>query len=302
MTHGGVFGRVFAHGLFSRLLLRRAQFEMFENFLARPAHGGAAELDQFVRAMELEQADLADLHRQRDNRADRPPSRERMMRSCVMLKVLTITEARPGARRPSLVQAASQSIDRAVCSESIMLARLSARPAARALPSAISGRFVQCAAAARAFAADGERDHAIGADGARDIDRNGIDDRAVEQPAPADAAPARIRRAARRRRASLRPVGRSSARFRGPRRSPWRRRRNEHGRSSMRSSPSAASSRARSRSAADQAAAAERDVDEAENAAPGKRAGEDSRARRASRPRSSRRPPRRSRRRRRRPA
>ena len=39
---------------------------------------------------------------------------------------------------------------------------------------------------ARHVAADGERQHPFGAERARDVDRHGIDDRAVEQPAPAD--------------------------------------------------------------------------------------------------------------------
>ena len=151
-----------------------------------------------------------------------PARRERMMRSCVMLKVLTITAARPGGSFPrwsrpgaSIGRAASRRARPGGSGSRGDFRRRDRRRRGSCMRRAVAGNL----------AADRERDDAVGAERAGDVDRHRIDDGAVKQPAPADAAPAGKRRAARRTRASPRQSDRSSARFRGRCRSQWRRRR-----------------------------------------------------------------------------
>ena len=268
---------------------------MLGDFVARLAHGFAAERDEFVGAVELEQADLADL--QADQHVGRVAGETRA-HDAVLGDVEGVDHHRGEARR----------------------ARRLARPLPAQQPAPRRRRVGR-----RRFVGSS-------AGSASTPRRSGMSWIAVPRPVPSMAmlsamtrsapsaratltgtgltiapsnsqrrpsAPVRTRRAGRRRRASprqraaLQPDFMPGAEFGRDAGEADRQVLDAHGADRLLEPPAQPI-------AADQPAAAEGKVEQAEHAPLGQRAGEDFRARRAGRRRSSRRPPRRSRIRRRR--
>ena len=140
-----------------------------------------------------------------------PASRARVMRSCITLNASTITVGMPGRpRRPKNCRRSARS--RAEHAAQAVRLRRDARRHSSLVVGAVAG---DDGAAAEQVGVEIDRDHQPRAERARRRHRHRIDQRAVDQPAAADAhrrenAGQRVRRAQR-----LRPAGRASARFHG---------------------------------------------------------------------------------------